>query len=155
MSDQREETPGDGAGDGQAGSKWALPRWAIFAMIPGVAMPVLILAFILRVEFAHDEGRCPFAEVGRRALDGGVAVVEQARSCLPDVQERRFVVVRGQARTIVGSRRFAPAAFGEGYSWRAELSEEGEVSIHLVNPGHPDRSFREGTAADETAWQDN
>ena len=156
-------TSGDGAQDGaggdgeeaqpDTGSNWALPRWAIIAMIPGVAAPLVILGFILRMEYAHDEERCPFTPVATRALDADVAVREEARGCLPDVEERRYLVVRGRRSELIGSRRFAPAAFGAGYAWRAEVSEGGEVSVYITNPGHPERMYREGTAEDEAAWQ--
>ena len=46
----------------------------------------------------------------------------------------------------------ALVAFAEGYSWRAELTDDGEVRVHVENPGHPLRSFREGNAADDAAW---
>jgi len=143
----------DGPVDDAPGSNWALPRWAIFAMIPGIAAPLVILAFILRMEYAHDEQRCPFSPVDTRRLEGGIVVREEARTCLADVEERRFIVERAGASTLLGSRRFAPAAFGPGYSWRAELSEAGEVSVTIRNPGHGERAYREGTAEDEEAWQ--
>lgn len=150
----RDAAAGDDS-DGEQGatSNWALPRWAIFAMIPGVAAPLLILGFILRMEYAHDEERCPFTPVDTRTLDATVAVREEARTCLPDVEERRYLVQRGGRSELIGSRRFAPAAFGPGYRWRAQLSEGGEVSVYITNPGHAERMYREGTPEDEAAWQ--
>ena len=145
----------DGAEGGRpphAWSGWGFPRWAIFFMVPGVAAPLLILVFILRTDLAHDEQSCPFTPVTTQRLDAGVSVREDMRTCLEGVQERRFVMLRGNSQKVLGRRRFDPEAFADGYSWRAELTEAGEVRVHVTNPGHPQQSFREGNAEDHAAW---
>lgn len=146
MSDAPEpEAPG-------GGGRFALPRWSLLVIIPGVAGPVLILAFILRTEMAFDEEHCPYQDGELRQLAPGVAVREQLRRCLPDVEERRYVIERGGARKVLGRRRFAADAFGPGYGFDGGVSDAGEVQIRVHNPGHADQPFREGTAEDAEKW---
>jgi hypothetical protein len=124
-----------------------LPRWLVYVLVPGVAGPVLILAFIFISELAHDEARCPYTHASVKPLTAEVSVREDARSCLPGVEERRFTVVRGAGEHILGRRRFARTAFApDRYHWRAELIPQGEVRVTIDNEGHPQAVFREGTA---------
>ncbi|HKP56755.1 MAG TPA: hypothetical protein VJV78_08545 [Polyangiales bacterium] len=128
-----------------------LPRWAIYAILPGAIAPVLILGFIFVSEIAHDEARCPFRTQSDQQLSDGVHVREDARSCLPGIEERRYSVLRAGAERVLGRRRFARGAFDASrYRWRAELSAQGEVRVTVDNDGHEQAVFREGTAADET-----
>ena len=84
-----------------------------------------------------------------RDVGEGVAVREQVRRCLPEVEERRYLVVRDGGVKVLGRRRFEPAAFGDGYGFECDVSEAGEVRVVVRNPGHPDQPFREGTPEDE------
>jgi hypothetical protein len=128
-----------------------IPRWLIWVLIPGVAGPVLILAFIFVSELAHDEARCPYIHTSTKALNSEVSVREDERTCLPGVQERRFTAVRGAQEHVLGRRRFSSTAFApDHYQWRAELSQQGEVRVTVDNAGHSQAVFREGTA-DERA----
>jgi hypothetical protein len=123
----------------------------VYVLIPGFAGPVLILAFIFMSELAHDEARCPYKPTSTKALNAEVSVREDARTCLPGVEERRFTALRGANEHILGRRRFARTAFAPGhYQWRAELSPQGEVRVTVDNEGHAQAVFREGTA-DERA----
>jgi hypothetical protein len=123
-----------------------IPRWLVWVLIPGVAGPVLILAFIFVSELAHDEARCPYTHTSTKPLNSEVSVREDARSCLPGVQERRFTAVRGAQEHVLGRRRFASTAFApDHYQWRAELSPQGEVRVTVDNAGHAQAVFREGT----------
>src|SRR5688500_14706695 len=88
-----------------------IPRWMKFLILPGVVAPVLILGFIFVSEIAHDEARCPYARQSDQQLAAGVSVREDARSCLPGVEERRFSAVRGNAERVLGRRRFSSGAF--------------------------------------------
>jgi hypothetical protein len=73
-------------------------------------------------------------------------VREDARHCLPGIEERRFTAVRGTNERVLGRRRFASTAFApDHYSWRAELSPQGEVRVTVDNEGHAQGVFREGT----------
>jgi hypothetical protein len=130
-------------------AKAFLPRWAVYALIPGFAGPVLILGFIFVSQLAYDDARCPYVHTETRQLTPNVAVREERRSCLWNSEERRFSVVRGDRQSTLGRRRFRSAAFdGPDYHWQAELSTEGEVRVVVHNPGHVDAAFREGTAAE-------
>jgi hypothetical protein len=123
-----------------------LPRWVLYLMLPGIALPLLIFAFILIREAAHDSD-CPYALVADKTLGSDIRVLEERRRCLPRVEERRFSLQRGAERRILGERRFAPEAFAEGrYSWSASLSEEGEVQVVVNNADHGELLLREGTA---------
>jgi hypothetical protein len=126
-----------------------LPRWAIYVMLPGLVGPALILAFIFVTESAHDEARCPYQSVETRRVNETIAVREDRRNCLWDVEERRYSVLRGDQEHALGRRRLRAAAFATGhYHWQVELRAENEVRVNVHNDGHPDAAFREGTAAE-------
>jgi hypothetical protein len=74
-----------------------------------------------------------------------VFVVEEARRCLEDVEERRFHIERGGKRQLLGERRFAPSAFAAGvYSWQASI-EEGQARVRIEQTDHGVVVFREGS----------
>ena len=123
-----------------------LPRWALWLMLPGILGPLVILGFILLTESAHDTDRCPYRDVERRTLAPGVVVLEEARSCVADIEEHRYTLLRGDSRRVLGERRFDKAAFAKGYRVDAVISPEGEVQLTVHNEGHPDLQLREGTA---------
>jgi hypothetical protein len=138
--------PRPGADDNRWSDGPPLPRWALWLMLPGIAAPVVIFAFILLTESAHDPSRCPYREVERRTVAQGAVVREEARSCLSGVEERRYTLERtGTAPRVLGERRFDKAAFANGYRWEAHASGEGEVQLTVHNPGHDDLLLREGT----------
>jgi hypothetical protein len=123
-----------------------LPRWALWLMLPGIVAPLLIFAFIVLTESAHDEARCPYSELARRELASGIAVVEHVRSCVRDVEEHRYTLLRNGATRVLGERRFERSAFtADRYSWTATISEQGEVQVVVRNRGHADLLLREGT----------
>lgn len=125
------------------------PRWMRWLILPGLLGPVLILAFIFRDQLAHDEARCPYVPGETRVLGPGVAVREDRRSCLGDVEDHRYSVIRAAHERPIGSRRFRAEAFAAGhYEWTAELGAGDEVHVHVKNAGHANADFREGTAAE-------
>jgi hypothetical protein len=127
------------------GSGLPLPKWVLWLALPGAIAPIGIFAFILFTESAHDPARCPFRDHERRELAPNVFVVEEARRCLDDVEERRFHVERGGRRQLLGERRFAPSAFATGvYSWQAAI-EEGQARVRIEQTNHGVVVFREGT----------
>jgi hypothetical protein len=126
-----------------------LPRWAVYALVPGLLGPVLILGFIFVSQMAYDEARCPYVRAELRQVSASVAVREDRRNCLWNSEERRFTVVRGEQERVLGRRRFRVPDFQAGsYRWRAALSQAGEVRVDVHNQGHTDASFREGTEAE-------
>lgn len=134
------------SGERARGGERFLPRWVLWLALPAAAAPFAILAFVFLSEGAHDPSRCPFVEVGRRKLGPSLAVVEHGRRCVADVEERRWTLARDGRTRVLGNRRLAHAAFApERYRWAAELSEQGEVRVTVVNDGHGQVLFREGT----------
>ena len=126
-----------------------LPRWAVYALVPGLLGPVLILGFIFVTQSAYDDARCPYVHEQTRQLTPNIAVREDRRNCLWDSEERRFSVVRDEQQHTLGRRRFRRAAFrGAGYHWQAELLADGQVQVSVHNEGHADAAFREGSAAE-------
>lgn len=122
-----------------------LPRWALWLMLPGIVGPLLIFVFILRTESAQKN--CSFQELSRRTIGPSLTVVEERRSCIPDVEQRRYTLLRDGSIRRLGERSFATTEFTPTvYSWSATISPEGEVQLKVRNAGHPDALFREGTA---------
>ena len=76
-----------------------------------------------------------------------VANSEHRRSCVPDGEERRYTLLRGEKRQLLGERRFDRSAFESSkYRWDAAISKDGEVQVTIHNEGHADLFLREGTA---------
>lgn len=121
-------------------------------LLPWVALPAAlgplgIFAFILTSEVAHDEDDCPPERVSIRKLPDGSHIEEQARNCVGDIHERRFLLHRDGETQLLGRRRFEASAFREadGYGWDAGVSDAGEVQMYVTTPGHGGVAFREGT----------
>lgn len=123
-----------------------LPRWFLWIAVPGALAPIVIFGFILLTEAAHDEDKCPFRELSRRPGAAGAEVIEEARQCIDDVEERRFVMLRDGERYVLGQRRFAPDLFSpEIYAWEVKVSEQGETHVRVTQKGHGEVVFREGS----------
>ena len=124
------------------------PTWRKFLpllALPAVGGPLFVFAFVVRTQRAHDESQCPYKELSRRTLVDGAIVVEERRSCLPNVEDRRYVLRRGKHVQVLGRRLFDSAAFAAPeYGWDAGVSDGGEVHIHIDTPGHESAFFREG-----------
>lgn len=127
--------------------KFTLPSWAkLLIALPAIGLPVVILLFILRSEVAHDESRCPYALLTTRRIDANTEVIEERRSCIDGVEDRRYSVRRPDSLRPLGTRRLPPSAFETPpYKWTAEL-RDGQMFLKVVTNGHPDADFREGTA---------
>jgi hypothetical protein len=118
--------------------------FAIIAVAPSVILVVLIGIFVARSELAHDESSCPFADVEERSVIQGVRVLEQMRRCQEGVEERRWVVLRGDHRREIGRRRLHQPLYAAGaYSWDAQM-RDGFVHIDIRNDGIDPAEFREG-----------
>lgn len=134
------------ADDASASDKPFLPRWVRWLALPAAAMPVAILAFVVKTEFAYDETRCPYREVRRAVVRADIVVIEHGRRCTTDTEERRWTLVRAGRSQVLGLRRLGRAAFAsDRYRWSAALSEQGEVRVTVENPGVGEVLLREGT----------
>ena len=129
-----------------------MPRWLVYVLIPGFAGPVLILGFIFVSELAHDPQRCPYSRTSEQRVSDKITVREDARSCIPGIEERRFSAVRKDSETVLGRRRFSRDAFEPGrYRWHAAICERGDVCVTVENEGHAQALFREGTPEERAA----
>ncbi|MCA9582801.1 MAG: hypothetical protein KC416_13470 [Myxococcales bacterium] len=119
------------------------------AAMPAALMAVLIIVFVVRNQWAHREEACPFTESSRRAVEDGIVVVEEVRRCLPDIEERRWVLERaGKPRRTIGQRRLnAPLYAPDRYRWKAEMVE-GFVHLTIQNDGIDPARFREDPPPD-------
>ena len=118
-------------------------RWVGLALaLPSVFLVIGIAIFVARAELAHDEDSCPFEAVEARELNDDVQVREERRSCQPEVEERRWIVMRGEDEREVGRRRLASQFYSpEAYTWATEL-EDGVV-LQIQNSGVESATFRE------------
>ena len=122
-----------------------LPRWLVWIMVPGIVGPMLIFGWILITESAHKSEDCPYATVSEQSV-AGARVLEEGRSCIEGVEERRYTLLRGERMRRLGRRRFASEAFApDKYRWTAAVTGDGEVQVTVENDGHDNALFREGT----------
>lgn len=126
--------------------KFNIPLWAkLLIGLPAIGLPVVILLFILRTEYAHDESRCPYQQLEVRRFNADIELVEERRRCLDDVEDRRYSVRRVDVTRVLGRRRLPPSAFETpAYQWTADL-RHGQMFIKVTANGHPPAEFREGT----------
>ena len=130
-----------------------VPRWllVVVAILPAV-LAVGIFAFIARIQLAHDESRCPFREVETREVGADLRVREDARQCLPEIEEPRWLVLRAGADPLeLGRFPLEADQVAQGFPWSVEI-EEGRAVITVVNEGRGELVFREpGPEAERTA----
>ena len=121
-----------------------IPRWLLFvvAVFPAV-LAIGIFVFSARFQMAHDEGRCPCHEVETREVAPGLAVREDARQCLPEIEEHRWLVVRAGAEPLeLGRFPLEAEQIDRGFPWTAELVE-GRAVVTVTNEGRGELVFRE------------
>ncbi len=124
--------------------KVPIPRWALIliATFPAV-LSIGIFAFIARFSMAHDESRCPFREVETRAVTAEVSVREEARRCLPEIEEHRWMVARaGRPELELGRFPLEAAQIERGFPWVA-ISEDDRVVVTVTNVERGELVFRE------------
>jgi hypothetical protein len=108
---------------------------------------LVIFGLIVRSESAHDEASCPFAVRGEKSL-GEARVVEEARSCLPEVEEHRWTVHRAGkppyelARKRLDKARFLPSRF----QWKLSEDEAHRLVLRIEVDGALSSEFREEDA---------
>lgn len=125
---------------------FTIPLWAkLLIALPAIGLPVVILLFILRNDVAHDEARCPYEVLTTQRVDNSAEVIEERRSCIEGVEDRRYSVRRADSLRKLGVRRLPSDAFEvSAYKWTAEL-RQGQMFLKVVTKGHPAADFREGT----------
>lgn len=108
---------------------------------------LVIFGLIVRSESAHNEDKCPFAKRGERSL-GDIRVVEESRSCVPEAEERRWIVERsGQPPFELARKRLDKARFtDERFAWKLEQDERKLLVIKLEVDGELSSEFHEADA---------
>lgn len=145
--------PGASASSASASASREAPRkrertpvWLVLVVIVGAAPAVFalyILFFIARYSILHDERRCPYEHVETREVAAGVRVREERRRCIEEVEEHRWLVVRGTAPADeLGRYPLEAELIPRGFPWRAEL-EEGRVVVTVMNEGRGELVLRE------------
>ena len=109
-----------------------------------VAAVLAILLFIVRSESAHDEVTCPFVKRSERTLEGAL-VVEETRSCLPEAEERRWLVSRSGQKPVEFARKRLPKEhFTDDHAvWVLSLDEQKKVVLTLRVDGKVASEFHE------------
>lgn len=97
-----------------------------------VVLVVTVLFLIVRTERAHDESACKFSVHSRRDL-GATQVIEERRSCLPELEERRYLVQRaGVDRFELARRRLDSARFAsDRYKWSLREDEKHKLVLRI------------------------
>lgn len=122
----------------------------------GVALSVLMVLLVLsvfvlivRTESAHDEQACAFASLGQQVL-GNVRVVEQVRNCLPELEERRYLVEReGRGSFELARKRLPRERFDAGrYVWSVREDDDHLLVLSMKVDGQPLSEFHEVDAPD-------
>lgn len=124
------------------------PRWVLMVLggLPAL-LAIGIFVFIARFQLAHDEGRCPFHEVETRVVSPDLRVREDARRCLEEIEEHRWLVLRTGAEPLELGRFPLEAEQTErGFPWTAEL-EDARVVVTITNEGRGELVFREPGAS--------
>ena len=120
------------------------PRWVlmVLGMLPAV-LAIGIFVFIARFQLAHDEGRCPFHELETRDLTPDLRVREDARRCLPEIEEHRWLVIRaGREPLELGRFPLEAEQTERGFPWTVAL-EDGRAVVTITNEGRGELVFRE------------
>ncbi|UJR78223.1 hypothetical protein [Sandaracinus amylolyticus] len=120
------------------------PRWLLFVLgiLPAV-LAIGIFAFIARFQLAHDEARCPFEERETRDVASGLRVREDARRCLPEIEEHRWLVLRdGHEPLELGRFPLEAEQITAGFPWSASV-DDGRAVVTVTNEGRGDLVFRE------------
>lgn len=122
--------------------------------ILGIAMSSLmvvtvlaIFLLIVRTERAHDEARCGFVKRSQRNL-GNVLVLEDTRSCLPELEERRYVVAReAEPRFELARKRLPKQHFtSDRYHWTLREDTDHKLVLRIEVDGELSSEFFEADA---------
>lgn len=121
---------------------WWVRVLVVVGALPGI-FAIIILAVITRYSMAHDEDRCPYHPVETRNVAAGVSVREDARRCIDEVEEHRWLIVRGTAQPLeVGRYPLEADQIDRGFPWEATIEDQ-RVVITVTNEGRGELVFRE------------
>lgn len=128
----------------KAGRRRILRRLGIAASALMVLGVLTVLVLIVRTERAHDETRCQFAQLSQRSL-AGAEVVEERRSCLPEVEERRYLVRRASKPEYeLARKRFSRAQFvADRYAWKLREEAPQQLVLEIELDGKLASEFHE------------
>lgn len=103
----------------------------VLSAVMVVAM-LTVLALIVRNERAHDEQVCKFAPLGERVL-GAATIREESRTCLPELEERRYLIERVGAKTFELARKRLPPAYyaTDRYVWTAREDKAHKLVVRI------------------------
>jgi len=109
-----------------------------------VVLVVSIFALVVRSERAHDEVSCPFTKLSERSL-GAATVIEESRSCVPEAEERRWLVQRqGKSLVELGRKRLPKERFtADRTKWTLTLDKGQQLLLNIEVDGRPLSEFRE------------
>lgn len=118
-----------------------------FGMAASALMVLTLLTvfvLIARDRAAHDEATCPYQPLTERPYSKG-RVLEQSRSCTPEVSERRYLLEReGAAPLEIAVRRLPPAKFApDRYRWEVSEDPEKGVVVQFHIDGQLSNEYRE------------
>lgn len=118
---------------------------ALSALMVLTVLTVFVL--ILRTESAHDEAKCPFAKSGEQAFSGG-RVIEEQRSCVPELEERRYLLERsGKPAYELARKRLGGQFFRDNrYAWTLTEDAQKQVRLRILVDGKISSEFREEDA---------
>jgi hypothetical protein len=113
-----------------------------------VTTVLVIFGLIFRSESAHDDATCPFAKLSERNL-GEVRVIEESRRCVPEAEERRWLVERpGKGPFELARKRLDRARYSEGrFQWTLEEDAQKLLIIKLEVDGALSSEFHEADVA--------
>jgi len=123
-------------------------RWVGIALSSLMVLTVLtVFVLILRTERAHDEAKCPFVKVGEKSFSGG-RVVEEQRSCVPELEERRYLLERtGKPPFEFARRRIGGKFLRENrYSWSLAEDARKRLRLRVLVDGKVSSEYREEDA---------
>lgn len=119
---------------------WWLPIVVIVGALPAV-FAVAIFVIIVRYSVAHDPDNCPYVLGAVRDVNDGIAVREDTRQCMDDVEDHRWVVVRdGDEDLPLGNLPLMGTSVTVG--WEAHL-DDGRVVVDVEIPDRGSLTFRE------------
>ncbi len=109
-----------------------------------VVLVVTVFALVVRSESAHDEATCPFSKLSERKI-GAATVIEEVRSCVPEAEERRWLVQRqGRAPIEFGRKRLPKERFADGRTkWTLAEDKSKRLLLNIEVDGRPFSEFRE------------